>query len=51
MRTTAVLAVSRGASGAAPSRRWPLAVIGATEDQRVTGRYPKSEKNDAFGIG
>jgi hypothetical protein len=33
-------------SGAAQSRRWPLAVIGATGNQWVTGRYPKPEEKD-----
>jgi hypothetical protein len=49
MGTAAVSAISRGASGAAQSRSCPLAVIGATADQVVTGRYPPSEKYDPMG--
>jgi hypothetical protein len=52
MGTTAVSAVSRGASGAAQSRRWPLAVIGATEDQRVSeGSIERRTKKAMLRIG
>jgi len=46
MGTKAASAVSRGASGAAQSRRWPLAVIGATGNQRVPEVVSKPEEKD-----